>query len=106
MAVTTVEVVAAYCDREVTDPQLVEAWKAAESYVLDRCDWDGMGAPLNEPAPDALVRAVELLTGRYLARRSSPDGFLGMGEFGPARVPVSDRDVDRLIFPHRKAVLA
>lgn len=82
------------------------AWKAAEAYVGKRVRW---GEPDPEgnwpPAPDDLVQAVTLLTRRYLARKSSPDGFVGMGEFGPARVPTSDRDVQLLIGPYRQAVV-
>lgn len=82
------------------------AWQAAEAYVGKRVRW---GEPDPEgnwpPAPEDLVQAVRLLTARYLARKASPDGFVGMGEFGPARVPTTDRDVQLLIGPYRQAVV-
>lgn len=74
------------------------AWKAAEQYVADRCRW-GDGT-----APDALVEAVLLLTGRFLARHNSPDGLVGGGELGPARIPALDRDAERLMQPYRRVV--
>ena len=74
-------------------------YKAAEAYVQARCRWaDG------SPVPDDLVKAVVLLTARYQVRRKSPDGFVGMGEFGPARIATVDRDVTALIGPYRPVV--
>lgn len=98
--ITTAEEVAQYVGGGRTPDQVEFAWQAAEAYVAARCEWEGPDAPQD------LVEAVLLLSARYVARRNSPDGFVGMGEFGPARVPVSDRDVDRLIFPWRRTVLA
>lgn len=80
--------------------QVLSAWAAAEAYVADRCEW-----PEDHP-PAVLGQAVELLTRRYLARRNSPDGLVGSGEYGPVRVTTVDRDVERLIFPWRRMVLA
>ncbi|WP_041707505.1 hypothetical protein [Acidipropionibacterium acidipropionici] len=82
--------------------QAVNAWRSADAWVAARVRFrparPGWGTP------EDLVQAVRLLTARYLARRNSPDGFLGMGEFGPARVPINDRDVNSLIAPYRRVV--
>lgn len=86
----------------VNDPLLVQAWQSADSYISERVDYptvDDAGQPL--PAPAALVEAVCLLAARYLARRNSPDGMVGVSDLGPARVPTIDRDVERLIDPWR-----
>lgn len=86
------------------------AWEAATAYVWNRIvpwyvpDSEGNPPAPVPPAPADLVQAVLLLTARYLARKNSPDGFLGMGEFGPARVPAVDRDVEALIGPYRPVV--
>lgn len=93
-------------DASITDAELDQAWAAAESYVEQRCTWPSDGAGNFDPAPPALIQAVGLLTARYLARRNSADGLVGMGDLGAARVPGVDRDVDRLIFPFRKVAIA
>lgn len=81
------------------------AWKAAEGYVSVRCTWpttDADGAEL--PAPAELVEAVTLLTGRFLDRRNSPNGLVGFGDLGAARLPSQDVDVRTLIGPYRSVV--
>ncbi len=90
--------VASYIGPGYERAEVDTAWKAAEQYVADRCRWS------SEEAPASLVEAVKLLTARYLARRKSPDGLIGMGEF-TARVPVIDGDVRALIGPYRRVVL-
>lgn len=104
--ITTLTSVASWCN---LDQSAVEsAYRAAEAYVGVRVTW----APIDDaagfvpPAPNDLVQAVQLITARYLARKNSPDGFVGMGDLGLARVGATDRDVDRLIAPWRKQVLA
>lgn len=104
--ITTLDEVRAWLGEGHND-EVEPAYKAAEAYVGKRVRWaaepgDGEEWP---PAPDDLVQAVCFQTARYLARRSSPDGFVGMGEFGPARVPVTDRDVQALVDPYRRAVV-
>lgn len=95
--VTTAEQVTAWLGSPNLDPNLItEAWLAAEAYVRERTLWDTTGTP-----PDSLVQAVDLLSARYLARRNSPDGIVGLGDLGPAQVPFSDIDVERLINPWR-----
>lgn len=71
---------------------------AAEAYIGGRCR-----IPEGTPPPE-LVAAVRLLVARYLARENSPDGFVGMSEFGPARISTIDRDVQSLIAPYRPVV--
>lgn len=113
--VTTVEVATAWVGRlakpAVPAADDVEAaYNAAEEWVRDRCRWakdvDTEADPPEEwpPAPDALVQAVLLLTARYLQRRLSPDGLVGMGELGMMRVSSIDRDVESLTRPFRQVV--
>lgn len=83
-----------------------ESWEAAEGYVAKRCRWpqvDDNGDPV--PPPAELVRAVSLLTSRYLDRRNSPNGLVGLGELGVASVPTQDADVRTLIGPYRKVTV-
>lgn len=50
------------------------------------------------PAPDAdLVLGTLRLAARWHTRRRSPDGLVGMGELGSARVPVIDPDIQQLL---------
>lgn len=88
------------------DPVFQIAWKAAEGYVSKRCRWattDDAGNTL--PPPDELVEAVVLLTARFLERRNSPNGLVGFGDLGAARLPSQDVDVRTLIGPYRIAVI-
>lgn len=95
--ITTLEQVKAWLGSPNLDEGLIaDAWLAAEAYVQERTQYDWL---LN--VPDSLVQAVDLLTARYLARRNSPDGMVGLGDLGPAQVPYSDIDVERLINPWR-----
>ena len=73
--------------------------KGAEAYIANRCV-----VPVGPVVPGDLVEAVRLLTARYLARRNSPDGTLGMSEFGVGRIATVDRDVEALIAPYRRVV--
>lgn len=84
-------------------------WAAAEEYITRRTRWtryrvlsDGTTQEL--PAPPALVEAVRILTHRYLERRNSPVGIVGMDEVGAVRLPSVDRDVEALIAPWRQVV--
>lgn len=120
--VTTAEAVRAWLkiDPGSTAP-VVEAHKAAEAHVATRTGsrWsysdkldpvtgdvvrDAWGVPVLVWDPDVeppgdLVLAVMLLAHRYLARRNSPDGLAGLGDGLVGRVPISDRDADRLMGP-------
>lgn len=108
--ITAYEDVKASVAPSAADGILEPLWEAAEGYVWERIrPWyepDSEGNPPDPvpPAPATLGQAVRMLTARYYARRNSPDGFLGMSEFGPARVPTVDRDVEALIGPHRPVV--
>jgi hypothetical protein len=87
------------------DPAIVqEAYDAAESWVGARVSWYDPDDPTAD-APESLAQAVCLQTQRLLARRNSPDGLVGMGDLGFARVPVTDADVQSLIAPWRVMVL-
>lgn len=93
--ITTPEQVTRWLGNPNIDPALItDAWKAAEAYVGERVMWDGT-------PPDSLVLAVDMQTARYLERRNSPSGIVGMGDLGPAQVPFSDIDVERAMNPHR-----
>lgn len=97
--------------RGETNANVETAWAAAEAYTWRRIrpwfETDPEGNPPDPvpPPPGDLVEAVLLLTSRYIARRKSPEGLLGMGEI-VTRVPMNDRDYERLIAPWRKGVLA
>lgn len=86
---------------KLDDAVLTDAWNAAEAYVAGRCSWEGQDVDPPVPAPADLVQAVNLLTARYLARRNTPDGLVGLGELGAAQVSFSDVDVERLMNPWR-----
>lgn len=106
--ITTIEQVTRWLGNPALDPDLVDdAWFAAEAYVGNRTEWpdtDEDGNPI--PAPDDLVQAVDLLTARYLQRRHSPDGMLGLGELGAIQVAFSDVDVEKLLNPWRIIAIA
>jgi hypothetical protein len=86
------------------DPAIVqEAYAAAEAYVGKRVRW-AIPPDIQAQAPADLVQAVRFQTARYLARRNSPDGMVGLGDLGVARIPVSDQDVQTLINPWRRTV--
>ena len=88
-----------------SSPAAEAGYLAAESVIERTCVWrqsDDQGNPLAPPA--ALVQAVILRTARDLARHTSPDGVVGVGEFGPVRVSAVDRDVEELEKPYRVVV--
>lgn len=75
---------------------------AAEAYIWNRCI---IPEPLpGSEVPGDLVGAVRLLVARYLARRNSPDGTLGMSEFGAGRIATVDRDIEAMLAPYRPVV--
>lgn len=96
---------------QVPTNHVERAYRSAEAWVRKR-----VRLPDPEPVlvdgveqsvvviPEDLVLAVCLMTARYLARRNSPDGFVGMAEFGPARISRIDQDVETLIGPYRPVV--
>jgi len=68
---------------------------------------DGFGDPV---FTDDLVLAVNLRAQRYVARRNSPEGVVGMsgagGDFVAARVPSFDSDVSHLESPYLRIPVA
>ena len=84
------------------------AWSAAEDYVSQRVTWEGRDSEPPTDAPGSLVTAVHLMTTRLLQRRKSPEGVIGMDAdgLGAVLVPRVDVDVQALIDPYRRAVLA
>lgn len=55
--------------------------------------------PVSElPLPDAATRLGTIrLAARWKARGRSPEALISMGEFGSARVPSFDPDIERLL---------
>lgn len=89
----------------VSDDDRKVASEAAESYVASRCRWPAIASDGTELAPPAaLVEAVRILTHRYLERRNTPTGVIGMDDMGAVRVPGVDPDVERLIAPWKPVV--
>lgn len=91
----------------LSDDNIAAAYNAAEAFVAARCRWpatrsDGTAIP----APPDLVLAVCLLTARYLVRRNTATGIVGIDELGGMQVPGIDPDVLRLMNPWRKVVFA
>lgn len=50
--------------------------------------------------PEPVSEATLLLASRWFARRSSPAGVLGFGEYGVVRVTSADRDVEAMLAPY------
>ena len=85
---------------QVESARLLPAWASAEAWVAKRV------RPFNTPielVPADVQEAVALMTARYLARETSPDGTLSMGD-AVAYLPKLDRDVESLIGPYRPMV--
>jgi hypothetical protein len=55
---------------------------------------------------DDLRFACMLRVARYLARRNSPEGIVGVGDFGGIQIASSDRDIYLLESAHIKQVIA
>lgn len=117
--ITTLQAVSTFCGTGADTDEVRDSWLAAEQYVADRCRWapvpqvDDEGQPVvddeGEPvlgAPASLVQAVKLQAARYLARRRSPDGLVNIGsDFGPSRIPITDRDVQDAMSSYRMVVV-
>lgn len=84
---------------QVEPARLQPAWESAEAWVSKRVRPYTVG----DVVPADVQEAVALMTARYLARESSPDGTLGMGDT-IAYLPKLDRDVESLIGPYRPVV--
>jgi hypothetical protein len=91
------------------DDALTEALDAAIAAQLQVCllPCDPFG---DRVYSDDLMLAVWLRAQRYVSRRSSPEGVVGLsgagGDFVSARVPSYDVDVSHLEGPYRKIVVA
>ena len=59
-----------------------------------------------EGVPSDVYQAALMRCARLYMRRASPEGLVGIGDIGVARVPVYDRDIDALEAPHKMVVLA
>lgn len=83
-----------------------QAYRSAEAGQARVCRWTATDPDTDEtlPPPEDLVEAVVLRTARYLARRESPTGVIGVGEFGPVRIAAVDRDIEDLEGPYRVVV--
>lgn len=95
MAVTSLEHVIDVL-QVAPSPAIQQGYRAAESAVASGCLWPAAGVP------EALVEAVVLRTGRYLARQQAPSGVVGVGDFGPVRMVSVDRDIEELEGPWRR----
>lgn len=83
------------------DAALDACLAAAIAYVEDarRGDLNFLADPLSllpAPGPDLELGTLRLAV-RWHDRRRSPDGLVDGGEFGTARVPTLDVDVERLL---------
>lgn len=116
MLSTAGEVAAVLKKDDAAAPAFLKAYEAAERWVAKRCTWetvevqedDGEGGTVTVTQPvdvEDLVQAIILLTGRYMARKNSPDGLVGMGELGVMRISAIDRDVRDLVAKNRKIVV-
>lgn len=63
------------------------------------------GGPTSS-VPSDVYHAALMRGARLYARRASPEGLVGLGELGVARIPAYDRDIDALEAPWRNVVLA
>jgi hypothetical protein len=90
-------------DRQIDDvrddPRLSSVLSAAVAFVerVRGGDFNFSGDPdsLLPAPPDDLVVGTVRLAGRWHERGRSPDGLISMGEFGSARVPSFDPDIER-----------
>lgn len=62
--------------------------------------------PQTTVVPPDVYHAALMRGARLYVRRASPEGLVGLGELGVARVPAYDRDIDALEAPWRSVVLA
>ena len=100
--VTSLDHVAAVLGVDKAQSYVVQAYEAAEGAVGSLCRWQSDSPEISPP--QALVQSVILRTARYLARRDTPTGVLGVGEFGPVRIAAVDRDIEELEGPWRRVV--
>lgn len=101
MSTVTVEEVRAWLNLTdtVDDVALQAGIDAAETNQSGRLYWPGVDN-LRDVLPADLRQAIYLRTARYLSRRNSPDGLVGMADFGPARISRVDADIAALEGPY------
>jgi hypothetical protein len=94
------------------DAQLTVCLDAAIAYVervrVESFNFDAdPESELPDPTADLELGTLRL-AGRWFSRRKSPEALIEMGEFGSARVPSFDADIERLlgIGRYRRAVFA
>jgi hypothetical protein len=99
---------------EPTLPEL-KAWLRLDDTIDDDALAEGLSSAIDyqtryyrivDAYPDDLRLAAMLRAARYLARRMSPEGLVGFGDFGPAQIATVDRDVRELEAPYAKPVVA
>lgn len=92
------------------DDTLLETSLAAAIAAQERVCFYVADAEGNGVVTDDLYEAVLLRTQRYAARRSSPEGVVGIsgtsGDFAAARLPSTDADIVRLEGPWLRTPVA
>lgn len=63
----------------------------------DDAEWDTVTWDQVADVPADVKLGTVRLAGRWFARRKSPSALIEMGEFGAARVPSFDPDIERLL---------
>jgi hypothetical protein len=91
---------------DIDDEALQEGLQAAVAYQRRSLRFPSDPLRGGVYYPDDLRLACFMRTARWLARRSSPEGLVGFGDFGPAQVPYTDRDVQTLEANFRPPVIA
>jgi hypothetical protein len=81
----------------LTDAQLQGVIDAEEAAQAEACDVPPGGSP---DLDQALLRRV----GRAVAARSLPTGLVGVAEWGMARLPGTDAEINRYEAPYLKVV--
>lgn len=89
-------------DADTADDDLLESVLAACVAFVERVhrgrfnflDDDDSELP---PVPGDMRLGTLYLAKRWHARRRSPDGLLNMAEFGAARIPSFDTDIERML---------
>lgn len=79
---------------------ITEAVNAANSLVGRRC------VPMTDPWPPEVHTAALVQAARLYKRRGSPEGFSGVGDFGPVRVAAWDPDIEANLAPYLRVAFA
>lgn len=84
----------------VSDEQLQQVVDAESRSQARICRVPAEPAPYPQDLEQALYRRVA----RHLAAKSIPTGLVGVGEYGPSRLPYFDAEIERLEGPVRMVV--